>query len=69
MTPFYWIIGLFAIATLIWLANRANGRHGSRKHRGRADRDMADENYRLRHVLAQLAVENHELKNSPSRYW
>jgi len=69
MDPFYWIVGLLVIATLFWFAHKSNGRYGGLKRRAGAARELADENYRLRHVLAQLAVENHELKNSSSKYW
>jgi hypothetical protein len=68
MAPFYWTVGLLTIATLLWIASRANGRYGRRKRRVGAARELADENDRLRHVLAHLAVENHELRGTSSRY-
>ncbi len=63
MAPVYWIIGLIVIAALFWLASRANGHRGGHARQGDSARDLAQENYRLRHVLAQLAVENHDLKS------
>ncbi len=69
MAPIYWIVGLVVITLLFWWASRGNGRHLGHKRRLGAATELVQENHRLRHVLAQMAVENHELKNSKTLYW
>ncbi|MEI9992786.1 MAG: hypothetical protein WDM86_22480 [Rhizomicrobium sp.] len=69
MAPIFWIIGFLAIGLLMWRASRGNASHGRRRRVAESASELARENYRLRHVLAQLSVENHALKNSPPEYW
>jgi len=69
MAPILWIIGFLMIGVLMWRASRGNARHGRQRRIAASASELARENYRLRHVLAQLSVENHALKNSPPEYW
>ncbi len=69
MAPIFWIIGFLILGVLFWRAARGNGNHARQRQKAASAADLARENYRLRHVLAQLSVENHALKNSPPEYW
>jgi len=69
MAPIFWIIGFLVIALLMWRVNKGNVSHGKRRRDAASTSELARENYRLRHVLAQLSVENHALKNTPPEYW
>jgi len=57
--PIYLIIGLISIAVLFWLITRSNRNFGN----ARRWKDLARENYHLRHVVAELSMERHD----PSR--
>ncbi len=69
MAPIFWIIGLAVLGVLFWRAVRGNGNHDKQRRKAESAADLARENYRLRHVLAQLTLENHALKNSTHDYW
>jgi len=69
MAPIFWIVGLLVLGVLFWRTMRGNVRHDSRRRDAAATADLEQENLRLRHVLAQLSVENHALKNSLPKYW
>ena len=74
MPPFYWIIGFVAVAVLLWTAHRSNQKQTQRKsrHRSTAEAEAIElerENLRLRHVLAELSMDNHALRYTPPDYW
>ncbi|MEI9993823.1 MAG: hypothetical protein WDM91_04455 [Rhizomicrobium sp.] len=69
MTPLYWIVGLIAIVVLFWQAKKGNGTHARRQKHADSAATLERENLRLRHVLAELTVENHALKYRPPDYW
>jgi len=67
MSSVYWILSLALLSLLFWQVVKTNGKRG--KPRRRATRDLAEENHRLRHVLAQLSVENYALKSARHDRW
>ncbi len=69
MAPIDWIIGFAVICLLFWYANRSNRKRGAVKRRASVQIDLERENYRLRHVLAQMSVENHALRYTPPDRW
>lgn len=58
MASTYVAIGFIVIVFLGWIVNRSNNK------RGRAQRpaDLARENFHLRHVVTQLAMDKYEPK-------
>ena len=58
MASTYVAIGFIVIVFLGWIVSRSNNR------RGRVQRpaDLAQENYRLRHVVTELAMDKYEPK-------
>lgn len=68
MPPIYWIVGLVLFSFLFWQVLKNNGKRGKPRRRAHAAK-LAQENYRLRHVLAQLSVENYALKSAPHDRW
>ncbi len=69
MAPIYWIVGLIVVCALFWQAQKGNRRHSSRQRHAESAANLERENYRLRHVLAELSMENHTLKSRPPDYW
>ena len=70
MPPIYWIIGLIAFGILFWRTLKSNGMRGKTKTGRHVETtELARENYRLRHVLAQMSVENYALKCRPPDHW
>lgn len=56
MSPIYWISGLVAICVLRWLLRRNNRNF----REARNSKDLARENQRLRHVVAELTMDKHD---------
>ena len=69
MPPIYWIIALAVIGMLFWRAVRSNRKRAKKQQHAVAVSELSKENYRLRHVLAQVSMENHALKYTPPDYW
>ena len=69
MPPIFWIIGIAVIGILFWRASRGNGKRTKSQQRAVTQRELARENYRLRHVLAEISVENYSLKYPSSEHW
>jgi hypothetical protein len=69
MLPTYWIAGFALIGMFFWLAKRSNGKRARKQRHTDAERELARENYRLRHVLAEMSMENYSLKCTPPDPW
>jgi hypothetical protein len=69
MLPIYWIIAFAAIGILFWRAVRSNRKRAKKQQQAVTVSELSNENYRLRHVLAQVSMENHALKYTPPDYW
>jgi hypothetical protein len=69
MPPIYWITAFAVIGILFWRAVRSNRKRAKKQQQAVTVSELSKENYRLRHVLAQVALENHALKYTPPDYW
>jgi hypothetical protein len=56
MSPIYWISGLAVICVLRWLLKRNNRNFRD----ARNSKELARENQRLRHVVAELSMDKHD---------
>jgi hypothetical protein len=59
MASTYWTIGFIAIVLLCWVVGRSNRKRGQ----ARRPKDLARENYHLRHVITELAMDKYEPKS------
>ena len=59
MASTYWTIGFLAIVLLCWVVGRSDRNRGQ----ARRPKDLARENYRLRHVITELAMDKYEPKS------
>jgi hypothetical protein len=69
MPAIYWIIGIALIGVFFWLAVRSNGKRARSRQHSDTEQDLARENYRLRHVLAEMSMENYSLRYTPPDPW
>ena len=58
MASTYLTIGFIAIVLLGWIVSRSNGK----RRRAKRPEDLAQENYHLRHVVTELAMDKYEPK-------
>ena len=69
MASVYLFVGFVVLVLLFWWAMRSNKVPSKAQRRAQLTTDLARENHRLRHVLAELSVENHALKYAPPDNW
>lgn len=69
MPPIYLIIGIVVVGVLFWQTLRANKKRAKVRSLANATAELIQENRRLRHVLAEMSLDNHALKYRQPERW
>ena len=69
MPPIYWIIGIMIVAGFFWSALKSNKKRARVRLLASSATELARENDRLRHVLAEMTLDNHALRGKVPGRW